>query len=184
MTNISWATHLNIYAVSILWTGKKNMLLLKPFPTTHKDKISLPSVLDLTWCLTFAALLVAIPSAFGGNSSVVFDGNKTKGLNPHSLACTTVENMKCMRLLTRFGLNCAAVDGNSRCAGSFGGLLFHMLALAVIRAIQQCYSSPKSSFYVLLDMERQSVGPKRLWSCIQFESGDATKASADFKKSY
>ena len=67
------------------------MLLLKPFPTTHKGKISLPSVLDLTWLLTFAALLVAIPSAFGGNGSVVFVGNKPKGLNPRCLACTSAK---------------------------------------------------------------------------------------------
>ena len=71
-------------------------------------------------------------------------------------------NMKCMRLPTHFGLKGAALDGNSKCAGSFGALLFHMLASAVIRAIKQGYSSPKSSFYVLLDMERQSVRPKCL----------------------
>lgn len=65
------------------------MLLLKPFPTTHKGKISLPIALDLAWLLTFAALLVAVPSAFGGDSSVVFVGNKTKGLNPRCLVCTS-----------------------------------------------------------------------------------------------
>lgn len=113
------------------------MLVLKPFPTTHKGKILLPSAPDLAWFLPFASLLVVVPPAFGGDVSVVFVGNETKGLNPHCLGCTSAKETGNVRLPAHFGLTWAALDGNRRCAGSFGALLFHSLASAVIRAIKQ-----------------------------------------------
>ena len=67
------------------------MLLLKPFPTIPRGKISLPAALGLARLLAFAARPVATPSAFGGDGAIVFVGNKTKGLNPRCLACTSAK---------------------------------------------------------------------------------------------
>lgn len=123
------------------------MLLLKPFPTTHKSRISLPSALDLTWLLTFAAPLVAVPSAFGGDSSVVFVGNKTKGPNPHRLARTSAEetwNVGGPRYA--LGLNVLLWMGKADVWEVLVLCFFRTLALAVVRAIEQGYSRPKSSF--------------------------------------
>lgn len=67
--------------------------------------------------------------------------------------------------------------GMDKCAGSFGVLVFPLWPGQALEQQSRVTPVPNASGH------GQSLGPKCLQSCIQSESGDATKTLTDFNNS-
>lgn len=132
--NISRATQLNTQFLSVEW---KTNAFVKAFPhhpqrphlITKSPKPHLAShICCSAWCCPICAWRQRQRDLCGKRNQ------RSQPPLPRLHLCKG--NTKCLRFLTHFGLKCAALDGNSRCGGRFGALVFGMLASAVIRAIR------------------------------------------------